>query len=205
MKPDERNTTRVALCAPTRRWCAAHGAGADGLAILATKTASHFGGQGGISDTGPDRSHNATHQFARFAVPPNGLGVTGAPLCCQRPVNGFQRVRTRILALLRLVDPVVLVFIPLTIDVCRSQVEHGLCALNGPSHARTFHPILHDVTTCAFDNAARNWVARCKIPVVLHAAAVLRQKIAEHTQFVGLVTTESPFRTRSSVYSPKMD
>jgi len=48
--------------------------------------------------------------------------------------------------------------IPVVINVEGSQGENRLCAGDSPTHARLFHPVLHQVATIALHDAAADRV-----------------------------------------------
>jgi hypothetical protein len=63
-------------------------------------------------------------------------------------------------------DSIGLKFMPLSIDIRRAKIEHGLSAGNGPPHAGAFHAVLDRVTAGPFDHAAGNGVAGSRVFVV---------------------------------------
>src|SRR5450631_294479 len=78
-----------------------------------------------------------------------------------------------------LVDPVRLISLPITVDVNAANVEHGLGAPWGPVHAGSFHAVLDQVPTGAFDHTASNRIAGRQVLVVTHPIAVLFQVAAD--------------------------
>ena len=61
----------------------------------------------------------------------------------------------------------------MSVEVDGPQVEHGLGAVDGPSHTRLFQPIFHHVSAGAFGHAAADWVAGGQVFVVAHVPAVV--------------------------------
>lgn len=84
---------------------------------------------------------------------------------------------------------------PLAVDRGAAEIEHGLGAVDCPTHARPFHAILHQMATRSLDHAAGDRVTCLEVFVVTHAVAIAVEVVADSLQCLLLVRRQFAFRS----------
>ena len=120
------------------------------------------------------------------------------------PLLGTQRLGVRVQTLRFEFDPEILEGGPVAIRIDRSQVQHGLCSRDFPTHARSFHAVFDDVAARAFNHARCDRTTQLQVLVVTHPMLVLRQKAADTRQgfFLGVRQT-LPLAATPPIHSRK--